>query len=140
MRQHSRDDLLLMQRGIAALQQRRRELTESLEQQTATSEVLQVISAAPGQLEPVFAIMLANAVRICDAKFGTLFRVEGDRLRLIATRDVSPAFAEAQGKEPFHPAPGGFADTVMKTGRTVHLPDLAATRAYVERHPEWWRQ
>jgi two-component system, NtrC family, sensor kinase len=122
-------------RLFEAEQQRTQELTESLEQQTATSEVLQVISAAPGQLEPVFATMLEKAVRICDAKFGTLFRVEGDMLRLVATRDVSPAFAEAQGKEPFHPAPGGFADTVMKTGRTVHLPDLSATRAYVERHP-----
>src|SRR6516165_8235478 len=122
-------------RLFKAEQQRTRELTESLQQQTATSEVLQVISTGSGQLEPVFATMLENAVRICDAKFGTLFRVEGGELRLIATHDVSPAFAEAQGKEPFHPAPGGFADTVMKTGRTVHLPDLTATQAYIERNP-----
>jgi GAF domain-containing protein len=122
-------------RLFKAEQQRTHELTEALEQQTATSEVLQVISTGSGQLEPVFATMLENAVHICDAKFGTLYRVEGDGLRLIATHDVSPAFAEAQGKEPFHPAPGGFADTVMKTGRTVHLPDLTATPAYVERHP-----
>jgi class 3 adenylate cyclase len=107
-----------------------------LEQQRATSEVLQVISASPGDLEPVFATILEKAVRICDGKFGTLFRLEGDALRLVAsTQDVSLAYAEAQRKEPFYPAPGGFADTVMKTRQTVHLLDLRETRSYVERHP-----
>src|SRR5580698_9555947 len=58
------------------------ELRESLEQQTATSQVLSVISSSPGELEPVFQAMLANAVRICDAKFGSLFLADGDSLRL----------------------------------------------------------
>ena len=66
-----------LQESYAGLEQkvedRTRELTESLDQQTATSEVLRVISSSPGELEPVFQAMLANAVRICDAKFGTLF-------------------------------------------------------------------
>ena len=61
-----------------AEQQRTRELSESLEQQTATSDVLRVISSSPGDLEPVFASMLENAVRICDAKFGNIYRWEGD--------------------------------------------------------------
>jgi class 3 adenylate cyclase/putative methionine-R-sulfoxide reductase with GAF domain len=111
-----------------------RELNEAREQQTATSEVLQVISSAPGDLEPVFATMLAKAARICDAKFAALYRLEGDGLRLVATHDVPPAFAEVQGIA-FHPAPGGALDAVMKTGRTVHLSDLAATRSYIQRHP-----
>jgi GAF domain-containing protein len=112
------------------------ELRQSLEQQTATSEVLQVISSAPGDLEPIFATMLERAARICDAKFAALYRLEGDALRLIATHDVPPAFAEAQGRV-VHPAPGGALDAVMKTGRTAHLSDLAAgiPRSYVERHP-----
>jgi class 3 adenylate cyclase len=123
-------------RLLNELRQRTADLTEALEQQTATSEVLHVISSSSGDLEPVFATMLEKAVRICDAKFGTLYRLEGDALRLVAsTQDVSPAFAEAQTKEPFYPAPGGFADTVMKTRQTVHLPDLRETRSYVERHP-----
>src|SRR4029077_13195562 len=116
------------------LRQRTTDLTESLEQQTATSEVLQVISSSPGDLDPVFSTVLEKAVRICDAKFGMLYRHENGRLRLMAARDVPPMFAAAPGG-PFSPAPGGMLDSVMKTGRTVHLPDLAATQAYLERHP-----
>jgi GAF domain-containing protein len=110
------------------------ELRQSLEQQTATSEVLQVISSAPGELELVFATMLENAARICEAEFAALYRLEGDGLRLTATHNVPQAFAEAQGTL-FRPAPGGALDAVLKTGRTAHLSDLAATRSYVERHP-----
>ena len=111
------------------------ELRESLQQQTATSEVLQVISSSPGDLEPVFSTVLEKAVRTCEAKFGTLYLYERGKLRLAAARDVPPAFAKAQGAGPFDPAPGGMLDLVIKTGRTVHLPDLAATQAYLERHP-----
>jgi len=67
---------------------RTRELSESLEQQTATSEVLKVISSSPGELEPVFNAMLANATRICEAKFGVLFQSEGDALRTVAMHDA----------------------------------------------------
>ena len=85
-----------------AEQQRTRELTESLDQQTATSEVLKVISSSPGELEPVFEAMLAKATRICDAKFGTIFRWDGDALRLVATHNTPPAFAEYRKRRPLH--------------------------------------
>ena len=111
------------------------ELRQSLERQTATSEVLQVISSSRGDLEPVFATMLDKAVGICDAQFGTLYLREADRLRLISTHNVPPAFAEAQGKGPFRPAPHGMLDAVMKTGRAVHLADLADAQSYLERDP-----
>ena len=78
------------------LTERTADLTEALEQQTATSEVLQVISSSPGDLEPVFAAMLENAVRICDAKFGTIYRWDGEALHLIAAHNVPPAFAESR--------------------------------------------
>ena len=111
-----------------------RELNEAREQQTATSEVLQVISSFPGELEPVFSTMVEKAVRICGAKFGTLYLHEGGGLRLVAGHDV-PEFLEARGSSPIQPAPGGGLELVMKTKRTVHIDDLAATQSYAERHP-----
>ena len=76
------------------VQARTRELSESLEQQTATSEVLRVISSSPGELEPVFNAMLQNAVRICGAKFGNLFLREGDGLRAVAFHGAPQAYVE----------------------------------------------
>ena len=71
------------------LAETRKALAEALEQQTATSEVLRVISSSPGELEPVFQAMLENAVRICEAKFGIMFRFEGDMVRPAAMVRVS---------------------------------------------------
>ena len=110
------------------------DLTEALEQQTATSDVLQVISGSPGDLQPVFATILEKAVRICDAKFGTLYLAEDGRLRLAAAQQM-PAFLEALRGVAFEPAPGGVLVETMKTKQTVQVADLTATRAYIERHP-----
>ena len=90
------------------------ELRESLQEQTATSEVLQVISSSPGNVQPVFSTVLENAVRICEAKFGLLYLYEDGGFRSVAARDVPPAFAEALGKEQFPPAPGGMLNAVLK--------------------------
>ena len=87
-------------RLFEAEQQRTRELSESLEQQTATSEVLKVISGSPGELEPVFQAMLENAVRICTAKFGVLALSEGDAFRAVALHGAPPAYAEVRRREP----------------------------------------
>jgi hypothetical protein len=88
-----------------------RERDEALEQQVATSEVLQVISSSPSDLEPVFATMLEKAVRICDAKFGTMYLCEDRKLHLIAAHNVTPAFEKLRGNEPFTPAPVSIASS-----------------------------
>jgi transcriptional regulator with GAF, ATPase, and Fis domain len=83
--------------------ERTADLTEALEQQTATSEVLQVISGSPGDVEPVFSTMLEKAVRICDASFGNIYRWDGKALNLVATHNTPPAFAEARGRSTLRP-------------------------------------
>src|SRR5262249_39692538 len=87
-------------RLFEAERQRTHELSESLEQQTATSEVLKVISCLQGELEPVFNAMLENAVRICGAKFGNLMLSEADALRTVALYGAPPEYAEARRREP----------------------------------------
>src|SRR5258705_13482883 len=85
----------------------KRELAEALERQTATSEVLQVISSTPGDLDPVFQSLLENATRVCGAKFGTMHLLEGDMVRRVALYNVPPAHAEAVGTRTFRPPPPG---------------------------------
>jgi len=83
------------------------ELRESLDQQTATSEVLKVISSSPGELEPVFQAMLENAVRICEAKFGSLFRFDGQAFHFVAEVGTPLQYAEFErARGPFLPRPG----------------------------------
>ena len=111
------------------VQARTRELSELLEQQTATSEVLKVISGSPGELEPVFQTMLENATRICDAKFGTLFRYDGDVVHLAAQIGTPPALTEFQRKRgPFRSetAGTGVLGRVIRTKAVVHSADSAA--------------
>ena len=122
-------------RLLDELRQRTTDLTEALEQQTATSEVLQVISSSPGDLEPVFAAMLEKAVRICDAKFGNIYHWNGDALQLMASYNTPAAFAEARGRSPNLPGPQTPAGRMIATKTFVHVPDLAAYPAYAERDP-----
>jgi two-component system, NtrC family, sensor kinase len=119
-------------RLFEAEQARTRELTESLEQQTATSEVLQVISSSPGDLQPVFAAMLENAIRICDASFGNIYRWDGIALHLVAGHNTPSAFNEARGQLPFRPSPQTAAGRMAATKSTVQIADLAAEQTYIE--------
>ena len=109
------------------------ELRESLEQQTATSEVLKVISSSPGDLEPVFATMLENAVRICDAKFGNIYRWDGGVGSLVAAHNTPAAFAEARRRAPFGGGTAGIIGRMLAAKTTVHIADLTTDQAYVER-------
>jgi signal transduction histidine kinase len=102
------------------------ELHESLDQQTATSEVLRVISSSPGELKPVFQAMLENAVRICEAKFGNLFLVDDDGCRWAAGVGTPPKLAEYLQSTPFRPTPGSHIDRVMRTKQASHTADDTA--------------
>jgi hypothetical protein len=107
------------------------ETKEALEQQTATSEVLRVISSSPGELEPVFRAVLENATRICEAKFGTLHLQEGDVLRPVATHNAPPAYIEARMRAPLlRPPPDAPLGRLAITKQVVHIADIKTTRSY----------
>src|SRR6516164_4619341 len=117
------------------VQAKTRDLEESLKQQTATSEVLQVIRSSPGELEPVFQAMLANAVRICEANCGTLYLRERDAFRAAALHNAPPAFVEFWQRGPHRPGPSTVLSRVLRTKEVVHISDITADQAYIERDP-----
>jgi signal transduction histidine kinase len=110
-------------------------LTEALEQQTATSEVLKVISSSPGELKPVFEAMLANAVRICEASFGVLYRYENGAVQAASMYGVPPEFAEFWQRGPQRPGPHTAFARVAETKQAVHIVDVKAESAYAEGAP-----
>jgi GAF domain-containing protein len=123
-------------RLLNELRQRTDDLGEALEQQTATSEVLQVISRSPGDLEPVFEAMLANAMRLCEAKFGTINLHDGNQFRIVAEYNVPPTFTATRLRQgPFRPHPASGHANVVRTKQVVHIDDLTATPPYREGDP-----
>jgi GAF domain-containing protein len=123
-----------LRQRTADLTERTAELTEALEQQTATSEVLQVISSSPGELEPIFATMLEKAVRICDASFGDIYRWEEGALRLLANHNTPAAFADERRRAQHRaPDPNSVTALMLATKTLVHVPDLAGHSSYVEK-------
>src|SRR5262249_10909469 len=121
------------------LAEARGHLSEALEQQTATSEVLQVISSSPGELEPVFETILANAIRLCQAKFGNLLVHKGDAFRIAALHGAPTAYAERWRREAtldLRDIPHTPLARVAETKAVVHISDLAEEPTYIERrHP-----
>jgi len=111
------------------------ELNEASEQQTATSEVLQVISRSPGDLEPVFATMMEKAVRICGASFGNIYRWDGQALNIVASHNSAAAFVEQRRQEPFRPSPINPVGQMIASKKTVHVHDMAETQAYLSGDP-----
>src|SRR5262245_22256571 len=123
-------------RLINQLRQRTDHLTESLEQQTATSEVLRVISSSPGELEPVFQAMLENARRICEAEFGALYRCEGGLLRTVAMQGAPQAFIEERRRNPLvRPPPQTALARAMATKQPVQIADIVNEPHYFDAPP-----
>jgi signal transduction histidine kinase len=118
----------------------RKHLAEALAQQTATAEVLRVISSSPGDLEPVFQAMLASATQTCEAKFGILYRIEGDSARIISTLGIPPALAEYLKRGPHRPPlnrlnPLTPMGRVSQSRQLVHIPDYRTDQSYLNRDP-----
>src|SRR5450631_924469 len=107
------------------------ELTESLEQQTATSEVLQVISSSPGELQPVFQKMLENATRVCGANFGTMNLWDGEKFNIASDYNIPPAFSAFRRRTPIRPHPGTTLEAVVKTHKFAQVYDIRESPAYL---------
>src|SRR5262249_30683622 len=126
-------------RLLNELRQRTDDLSEALEQQTATSEVLSIISSSPGELEPVFTAMLENAIRLCEANFGNLFLYDGESFHTVALHHASPAYAKARRQDivvrDLHPdVPLA---RISRVKETVHITDVRTAQCYLERDPRF---
>jgi len=105
------------------------QLKEALEQQTATSEVLQIISRFPGDLQPVFVTMLENGVRICDAAMGNIYLLDGAALKSVASLNTPAALVEVRGRSSFRPGPKNPIGRMIATKQLVHVADVAASES-----------
>jgi two-component system, NtrC family, sensor kinase len=117
-------------RLLNELRKRTDDLSESLEQQTATSEVLKVISSSPGELEPVFQTILSNATRLCEAKFGVLYLYDGSEFHIGALLGAPPALIEFyRQRGSFRPPPGTPLDRLLRTREVIRTADDSAEEA-----------
>jgi DNA-binding FrmR family transcriptional regulator len=110
----------------------KKKLAEALEQQTATSEILQVISSSPGELKPVFRAMLENAVRLCGAKFGTLYLYDGEAVEFF---NAPQAYLKHRRRGPVRPSAVAPLGRVRNTKQVVHIADCTADQAYIDGDP-----
>src|SRR5262245_56621626 len=118
----------------------KKKLAEALEQQRATSDVLRVISSTPGELEPVFQAMLASAMQTCEAKFGLLYRIEGDSARIISKLGIPPALAEYLKRGPHRPplnrvSPLTPIGRLIQSRQLVHVAYYRTDQSYLDRDP-----
>ncbi len=122
-------------RLVNELRQRTADPTEALEQQRATSDLLQVISGSPGNLEPVFQAMLENAVTICGANFGNMFLCENDAFRTVALYNAPEAYAKARMGGSLHPPPETALSRLAATKEVIQIADVRALEGYANRDP-----
>jgi signal transduction histidine kinase len=127
-----------LQESYANLEQkvdaRTRELSEALEQQTATSEILRVISSSPNDLAPVFNALLAKATQLCEAQTGVLFLHDGESFELVAERGADPRWLEFVSPR-IRPTPESALGRMMRELRPVHVPDIVDDEAFRARDP-----
>jgi PAS domain S-box-containing protein len=124
-------------RAEEEIKARTRELGEALEQQTATSEVLGVISSSPGELAPVFKTMVENATRLCEADTASLILREGSGLRRVARYNAPAALLQQMERDPiFRPGPASGLGRSIKLKQVVHVPDIFNDQAYFDREPD----
>ena len=113
------------------LEARNRDLTVALEQQTATSEILRVISSSQTDVQPVFETMAANALRLCDAKLSVIFRFDGELIHVAALHNVNPeGTAALLDAFPMPPGRGGVTARAILTRSIVHIPDVREDSEY----------
>src|SRR5262249_6856354 len=118
------------------LQQRNRDLTEALEQQTATSDILQVISSSPTDVQPVFQTILANAVRLCGNDIGALYRFDGEYLHLAASHNVNPEIVARTESRPVRPGKETAVRRAALERQPIHVPDVLAATEFAEYQTE----
>jgi signal transduction histidine kinase len=117
------------------VQARTHDLSEALEQQTATAEVLEIISSSPGELDPVFKAMLEKATQLCEARFGNLFLREGDTFRAVARHGAPAEYEELWQADPvvrLKDHPRVPLARIVETRQVVHIADLRTEQAYIE--------
>jgi two-component system, NtrC family, sensor kinase len=117
------------------VQARTRDLTEALQQQTATADVLKVISSSAGELEPVFQALLENAVHLCEAEFGMLFLPEENEFRAVGKWNLPPAYSEFLGKNTIRLDPRTPLGRAAITKQPVQVADILVDQSYIVRHP-----
>src|SRR5215472_12867448 len=119
------------------LAEARRQLAEALEQQTATAEVLKVISSSPGELEPVFKAMLENATKLCGANYGTMWLTEGEGFRAAARHGTLPVVSTQGGWTGtyFQPRSDIPLARCARTRTAVHVTDMREEQSYLDRDP-----
>ena len=113
------------------------ELRQSLERQTATSEVLKVISTSPGDLDPVFRTMLENATRICEASYGLLYLYNGQHFSLATHIGAGSKVVELMKRGPISPHPDTILGRIIVSKAVVEIEDARKERGYLERQPIW---
>jgi PAS domain S-box-containing protein len=117
------------------VEERTAELSEALDQQTATAEILQVINSSPGDLAPVFDAMLEKGMRLCEAAFGLMFTIDGERARTVAERDMPKKFSDYLRAQPPSIDAGSFFGRAVLECSILHAADLTAEEFFRQRAP-----